>query len=156
MKTFKNGNMSLIGLVIALVVVSGGIIWYSNQKTTLAPTKADAAKIATTSPAKETNSGETADNDGDEIRVINVKGSPFKFEPSEIRMKKGETVTIVFTNEKGMHDWVVNEFNARTKIINGGETDTVQLTADKVGTFEFYCSVGNHRAMGMRGNLIVE
>ncbi len=147
MKNFKKGNMSAIAIVIALVVVSGGIIWYSNQKSTLAPTKTDAKILTPTSTQKSSDT---------DIRVINVKGSPFKFEPSEIRVKKGETVTIVFTNEKGMHDWVVDEFNARTKVINGGETDTVQLTPDKAGTFEFYCSVGNHRAMGMKGNLIVE
>ena len=137
------GKNSFLYVVIAIIVVSGGIVWYSNQKTTLAPTKTDAAKM------EVKTSTESA-------RIINVKGSPFKFEPNEITVKKGEKVKIVFTNEKGMHDWVVDEFEARTKQINDGETDSVEFTPNKEGTFEFYCSVGNHRAMGMRGNLIVE
>ena len=32
----------------------------------------------------------------------------------------------------------------------------VEFTVDKTGTFEYYCSVGQHRANGMVGNLIVE
>jgi plastocyanin len=28
--------------------------------------------------------------------------------------------------------------------------------ADKKGTFEYYCSVGQHRALGMKGKLVVE
>jgi nitrite reductase (NO-forming) len=71
-------------------------------------------------------------------------------------VKLGETVRINLTNEQGFHDWVIDEFNARTKQINAGQTDTVEFVADKVGTFEYYCSVGNHRQMGMIGKLIVE
>lgn len=44
----------------------------------------------------------------------------------------------------------------KTKVINGGETDTVEFTPDKAGSFEYYCSVGKHRAMGMKGTVTVE
>jgi nitrite reductase (NO-forming) len=40
--------------------------------------------------------------------------------------------------------------------VNGGETTSVEFVADKTGTFEYYCSVGAHRAMGMTGSLVVE
>ena len=33
---------------------------------------------------------------------------------------------------------------------------TAEFTADKVGSFEYYCSVGSHRSMGMKGVLKVE
>ena len=57
-----------------------------------------------------------------------------------------------------MHDWVIDEFSARAKQIQAGETDTVEFVANKKGTFEYYCSVGNgfHRQQGMVGKLIVE
>ncbi len=32
----------------------------------------------------------------------------------------------------------------------------VEFTADKKGTFEYYCSVGEHRVNGMKGKFIVE
>ena len=41
-------------------------------------------------------------------------------------------------------------------MISEGGSDVVQFTADQVGEFEYYCSVGTHRADGMYGNFIVE
>jgi len=55
-----------------------------------------------------------------------------------------------------MHDFVVDEFGAKTDTLQTGQSDTITFVADKTGTFEYYCSVGNHRAMGMKGNLIVK
>lgn len=55
-----------------------------------------------------------------------------------------------------MHDFVVDELKIKTAVINNGQEDFVEFTADKAGTFEFYCSVGNHRAMGMVGKITVQ
>jgi plastocyanin len=150
------GKSSILYFLIATVVVIGGIIWYTSQKGTIAPTIEESTKMNNNS-ANNLPANSSAEKEvSQKIMVIEVKGSPFKFEPNEIRVKSGAKVLINFISEKGMHDWVVDEFNARTKIIKDGETDSVEFTADKVGTFEYYCSVGNHRAMGMKGNLIVE
>lgn len=86
---------------------------------------------------------------------IEVEGSSFKFSPTNITVKKGEAVTIVFKNAGGIHDFVIDEFNVKTAQIQGGAMEEVTFTPDKAGTFEFYCSVGNHRAMGMVGTLTV-
>ena len=74
----------------------------------------------------------------------------------DIKVKKGDTVTINFMNKEGIHDWVIDEFGVRTPKIQAGQSASVTFVADKTGTFEYYCSVGSHRARGMRGNLIVE
>lgn len=91
-----------------------------------------------------------------QVKEFTVTGTPFEFSMKEIRVAKGDTVRIVFKNEKGTHDWNIDEFNAATKVIKTGEQDIVEFVADKSGTFEYYCSVGNHRELGMVGNLIVE
>jgi plastocyanin len=91
-----------------------------------------------------------------EVKTFQVEGSSFTFVPAEIRVKKGDTVKVVFKNTEGFHDWVLDEFSVRTKQIPAGQTDTVQFLADKTGTFEYYCSVGKHRQQGMVGKLIVE
>lgn len=91
-----------------------------------------------------------------QMKNITVEAMPFEFNPKEIRVKKGNTVRLTLKNNEGFHDWTLDEFNARTKQIQAGQTDTIQFVADKAGTFEYYCSVGNHRQMGMVGNLIVE
>jgi plastocyanin len=88
-------------------------------------------------------------------KSFTIEGSNYKFIPSEIKVKKGDTVEIVFKNTGGMHDWVIDEFNVRTNKINSGETETITFLADKAGKYEYYCSVGQHRAMGMKGSLIV-
>ena len=90
--------------------------------------------------------------------TFNVTGGSFYYTPNEIRVKQGDKVKIVFTNAGGMHNFTLEAFNVQTKTINTGESDTVEFTANKKGTFEFYCAVGGgyHRMKGQIGVLIVE
>jgi nitrite reductase (NO-forming) len=90
------------------------------------------------------------------ISSFDISAKPFEFSLKEIKVKKGTKVKINLTVTQGMHDFVVDEFNARTKQITTGQADSIEFTADKSGTFEYYCSVGTHRQMGMVGKLIVE
>ncbi len=89
-------------------------------------------------------------------RIFKVTGINYDFDTKEIRVKKGETVTIDFESTDGFHDLVIDEFNARTKKVQPGVHTSVTFVADKAGTFEYYCSVGANRAKGMVGNLVVE
>ncbi len=89
-------------------------------------------------------------------KTFTIKGQNFSFAPGEIKVNKGDTVKIIFENTGGFHDWVIDEFNAKTATVGSGQNSTVEFVADKVGTFQYYCSVGNHRQMGMVGNLIVQ
>jgi plastocyanin len=95
-------------------------------------------------------------NTASKVKVFNLSGINFKFSQEEIKVKKGDTVKIVLNVTEGFHDWVVDEFNAATQQVAAGATTEVQFVANKSGTFEYYCSVGKHRAMGMIGKLIVE
>lgn len=109
---------------------------------------------AQTTPApsspKDNPTAETA------IKTFTVKGSNFAYAPSEIKVKKGDKIKIIFENTGGFHDFVIDELNVKTAQIQAGKSETLEFTADKIGTFEYYCSVGSHRQMGMKGNLIVE
>lgn len=95
-------------------------------------------------------------------QVFVLTGENFAFfingvEAPDIRVKQGNLVRIEFTSTNGFHDWVIDEFNAKTEQVRPENGMTaVEFVADKTGTFEYYCSVGQHRANGMRGNLIVE
>ena len=91
-----------------------------------------------------------------ETKTFTVDGDNFKFSLSEIKVNEGDTVVINFKNTGGLHDWVLDEFNAKTKELGDGESETVSFVANKKGTFEYYCSIGQHRQMGMKGNLIVQ
>lgn len=90
-----------------------------------------------------------------------LTGVNFRFfqgsqENPELRVRQGERVRIEFTSTEGYHDWVVDEFDAATEKVWATNSTSVEFVADKKGSFEYYCSVGQHRAQGMWGNLIVE
>ncbi len=96
-------------------------------------------------------------------QVINLTAAGFEFfidgqEQSnpDIVVQQGDIVEVTLTVTGGTHDWVVDEFNVSTKLISSGQTSTVVFIADQNGEFEYYCSFGNHRQMGMYGRLIVE
>ena len=89
------------------------------------------------------------------VKEFTVMGSNFAFSPSTLSVKKGDRVKITFKNEGGFHDLKIDELNVATKKIKGGAQEVVEFTADKAGSFEYYCSVGEHRAIGMKGTLTV-
>lgn len=71
-------------------------------------------------------------------------------------MVSGDTVRLTFKSSGGTHDLIIDELVVATNQIGDEEEEEVEFVADKAGTFEYYCSVANHRAMGMIGKLIVE
>jgi plastocyanin len=97
----------------------------------------------------------------DTVVTFALTGKNFVFvidgqENPELRVKQGDTVTIELAVTEGFHDWVVDEFAAKTQQVKSGGTTSVTFVADKQGTFEYYCSIGSHRQQGMKGTLIVE
>ena len=91
-----------------------------------------------------------------ETRRFAIDSFNYGYDITEIRVSEGETVTIDLTASEGYHDWVIDEFGVATDRIRAGGFATVTFVADQAGTFEYYCSVGDHRERGMVGTLIVE
>jgi len=129
--------------VIIVVVLVGGIFFVKNNNITQSIETTRSTSIAT----------EIATIDTSEI--ITVEGGMFYYKPNEIRVKKGALVKITFTNKEGFHDFVLDEFNVKTKQIKAGDSETIEFTPNEIGEFEFYCSVADHRQKGMVGKLIV-
>lgn len=145
----------VVGGLIVVIVIVIGVVSKNAPEVTGTPTPSVSATVSVTpTPSASVSATPTASPSA--VKTINITGKPFSYSISEIKVKKGDTVKIVFTNTEGTHDWGINEFNARTKVIQAGKTDEVTFVADKTGTFEYYCSIGQHRQMGMKGNLIVE
>jgi plastocyanin len=90
------------------------------------------------------------------VKQFTVSGQNFSFSPSLIKVKKGDRVKITFQNTSGFHDFKIDEFGVATKQAQAPATEVLEFTASKAGSFEYYCSVGSHRSMGMKGTLIVE
>jgi len=168
------GVMKWVWIVLIAVVglgAAGGGIWYMTRadkplaETSLEVEEGTGAEeevaeelIPTLTTSKAVSPSAAADSKITEgqVKEIRVKGSNFKFDPAEIRVKKGETIRLVFESMDGMHDWNLDAFEAQTNVIGEGEEEEVEFTANKKGTFEYYCSVEDHKARGMKGKFIVE
>ena len=163
------GIPAIIAVVaIFLLLAIGGFFLMGRSKTSEV-TEEEVVEEEMTEPTHDVSQNEMMQNEstaGAEMdqatgsaaqgQVIEVTTSSFKFNPTQIRVKVNQPVTIKLNNTQGIHNFAIDEFNVKTKVVNGVGTDTVTFTPTKKGTFEYYCSVGNHRQMGMVGSLIVE
>src|SRR3989338_10521086 len=104
----------------------------------------------------DVNANANLNINGPAVKTFNLSARNFAFSQTEILVKKGDKVKVVLTSADGFHDWAIDEFNAKTERVNTGATTEVEFTADTAGSFQYYCSVGQHRQMGMVGTLIVE
>ncbi len=170
-------------LLLGLVLVGGAYYWYATPEApgmdTVNPFGAmdanemaspdampenptSGAPAAPAPAANTTGAGASVNVNADAsvstgtVKEFTVTGKNFSFLPATMSVKKGDRVRITFVNESGTHDLVVDGYNARTNIIQGGAKETIEFVADKAGTFEYYCSVGKHREMGMKGTLTVQ
>lgn len=90
-------------------------------------------------------------------REIVVSGGEYSFSPASISLTQGETVKVTFKNTGGLpHNFVITELGISTKTISGGQEDSVTFTVEKTGTYGFFCSVGNHRQLGMEGEVSIK
>jgi len=139
-------NKKILGAGGVIILVLVGVLWWLN-----------ATAPATTGEVNlpEEITGEVVPIN-DKVISFDVVGTNFEFSQKEIRVKKGQIVKINFQVAEGFHDFVLDEFGVRTSRYRDTGGETVEFTADKTGVFEYYCSVGEHRSWGMRGNLIVE
>lgn len=135
----------IIIAVIIIILIIGGIWWFSQSK----PSAGEPMPVVTL-PDTTTVTTEVS------VKEFTVIGQNFSFAPATITVNKGDTVKITFQNAGGTHDWRLDEFNVKTKVLNGGQQETVEFVASQTGSFEYYCSIGNHRAMGMVGTLMVK
>ena len=104
-------------------------------------------------------------NVGEPQRVITIREHAWKYEPSEIRVKKGEVVRIDFsTTDNGLgagHGFAIDGFD-QSVFINGamvGAPLSVTFRIDEPGRYKFYCATQCSTTdlhPRMNGTLIVE
>jgi len=171
--------MIIVGAVVLLIVAGVGVMLASNKSqsrtNTVASSTTQGTSVETapegmpfdeegdesvsvdqgTQPSESQVAGAETDTDAN-VQVVSVEAGSFYFKPNEIHTKVGQSVKIVMTAKDMMHDFYIDELGVKLPITKAGETNTVTFTPTQKGTFEFYCSVGNHRQQGQVGRLIVE
>ncbi|HEV2578140.1 MAG TPA: cupredoxin domain-containing protein [Acidobacteriaceae bacterium] len=73
-------------------------------------------------------------------RRIEITATKFKFDPSEITVKKGQPVVLVIKSADVAHGLRFRELNLNVKVGKGG-TAEMPFTPDKTGDFVGHCSV---------------
>ncbi|MCH7761311.1 cupredoxin domain-containing protein [candidate division TA06 bacterium] len=94
----------------------------------------------------------------DGTRIIRIEAERFDFRPSQIRVRQGERVRLIFRSRDTTHGVAIAAYQIRKDIPPRGKGETiVEFTADKAGSFTYRCShlCGAGHAM-MRGTLVVE
>jgi len=145
-------------LIAVLILGALGFSWYllANDTGTAANMGQGEDKTQAETSVSSAEKVQNSEENTASPQTFTVHGSNYKFDVTEIRVREGDTVTINFEASEGFHDWVVDEFSAATPQVKPGQPTTVTFVADKTGVFTYYCSVGQHRANGMVGTLIVE
>lgn len=161
---------TLLIVLVAIVVLGGGWYWYSSTQT-----PAPAAVTEDMNTQANTNAGQAQTPPGmmedgtlpdtsvdasvkvtiGATREFRITNSGMTFTTKTLAVKKGDLVKITFGNTGGTHDFRIDGYSAGTKVLNAGQSETFEFVADKAGSFEYFCSVGNHRANGMVGTLTV-
>jgi len=145
----KGGFGSFLFVLVVFVIILAVGLWFATRGRKSVSENNQVMPVGNLESQEELTSG------SQEVRTIEVEAGMYYFKPSEIKVKKGEKVRIVLKNVEGMHDFVIDELKVNSGIIQSGQTTEFEFVAEKTGEFEYYCSIANHRALGMKGTLIV-
>lgn len=140
----NKGLWIVIGLFLA---VAAGFLFL--RKPQLTPT--------TTQTSPTPGAGTTSPQTQGEVREITVEADEYAFSPESITVEAGEKISLTFKNMGNLpHNFIIDELNVGTKTIAAGSSDTIEFTAEKNGTFTFYCSIAGHKQLGMEGEFRVQ
>ena len=150
-------------VIVVLVVLIGAYLGRHKIRTMLmgSPTPATQTEMtpqpSTTAPEAMSGASGAESAMMGSVKEFTVKGTEFAFAPSTMSVRRGDTVKVTFTNAgKYPHNFTITEFNVASKTIQPGQTEVVTFTADKAGTFKYFCSVPGHEDKGMVGTLTVQ
>jgi plastocyanin len=107
---------------------------------------------ATTEATTGTATSSPAAGGGSEVQSLTATEAEFSISLDEDTLAAGDYEITVVNNGRASHDLVVEEDGNDVAGTDGniapGQSSTFTVTLD-AGEYVFYCSVGNHRAMGM-------
>ncbi len=146
----------------------------ASEVSTTAPIATSSTTSSTTTTASAPSTTEAEPPDPVEL---DIEMSDLTYEPGEITVALGTEVTITATNGDpfGKHDLVIvrdvfselvqvkNAMKADPGIVVGelglveaGKSDSLIVTFDEPGVYQFFCLVTGHFVAGMQGTITVE
>ena len=158
----KNKTLPLILLASTTILVGCQKTITQDQSTNITTTtRQENSTTDTQASVISQESSPSAVVDSEEIHksTYDIDMDDFTFSITSIQAKKGETITINLTNSEGNHDLVIDELDVHSDHLKAGDSQVLEIQIPEtveVGTeYEYYCSVGQHRQMGMVGTLTI-
>ena len=141
------GAAALLALALGLLTACGED--EPDAESTATSTSSSSESSTSSSPPAGTSASETPP--AGETQTLAVDSIDFGYELPQDSLAPG-TYEITLTNTgNATHDLVVERDGSdvgASEQIGPGETSTFEVTLEE-GEYVFYCSVGNHRQMGM-------
>ena len=140
----RTHRLSLLGAVVVVVAAvsggCGGSGGTGNSASTAASTESSAS------------------SGGGVIKTVSVHETEYKLSPNTISLTKPGTYVF-----KGVNDGTTahalgvegNGVDSDISAINPGSSGTLKVTLSKAGTYEIYCPIDGHKALGMKGTITV-
>jgi plastocyanin len=133
--------------VAALAACGGG----SDDEGSVAATSS-AAPTSTDTAAPSSAAGGASDAGSSDVQAITATEADFSISLDQDTLPAGDYEITVANDGRANHDLVVerdgNDVAGTDGVITPGGTGTFTVTLEP-GEYVFYCSVGNHRTMGM-------
>jgi len=148
-----------------LVVIVGGFLLFSSSDsngdegssldTSNSQANLETNDVPTTTDTTGSNTNQDTSATTQETKEFTIRESNFKLSPSTIQVNKGDNVKITVIVDGGTHNLFVEGYNERVEIVSSGNTQVIEFIADKEGIFNMWCEVGNHRQLGLEGQITV-
>lgn len=162
---FGISRVAILGVIVVIIVVAvvAGyiVVNYSTRQTQpasiITQTPPSLPPVTSQAPSTQVRFELTIDDSkAPWAFLMNGQRNP------DLKVSLGSTAEIVLKNTGTnsaaiVHNISIDEFGvtgAKTQIAQGRSV-TITFTADKPGTFTYYCSVPGHKEQGLKGNIIV-
>jgi heme/copper-type cytochrome/quinol oxidase subunit 2 len=148
----RGSALNYVALALSVVALVVSLVIFMNRRS-----PAPALPPAQTTPTRVSLSMVVASFTGQGVFA-------HRWYPTMIVVREGDTVDLAVANpDEFAHQLEIPAFNVKTRILNAGDSDRVTFVADKVGVFEYRCSLPYDPAQRhctpdhdeMRGYLIV-
>jgi uncharacterized cupredoxin-like copper-binding protein len=106
-----------------------------------------------------TNARTSEGSTGTPVETVRVSETDFKLDPQNPRVDRPGLVAFEITNDgETTHNVEVEAPAGEVELAQDlapGESGTLEVNLDRAGTYEWYCPIGNHRDLGMEGEIRV-
>jgi uncharacterized cupredoxin-like copper-binding protein len=105
------------------------------------------------------SSSNTAAQAGGAASNVDISETDFKLNPSDPKVKSGQVTFNVSNDGQTVHSLEVEGPNGDQELqsdLSPGQKGVLSVDLSKPGKYEFYCPVGNHKQLGMKGEITVQ